>query len=61
MMYMDIQELKGMCGARRVDELIARGRIPLARVNEDLVIMDKICDLEAELNDDNEDLLCVRG
>jgi len=61
MMYMDIQELKGMCGSRRVDELIARGRIPLARVDEDLVIMDRICDLEAELNDDNEDLLHVRG
>ena len=61
MMYMDIQELKGMCGARRVDELIAKGRLPSVRVNEDLVIMDRLCDLEAELDDDNEDLLRVRG
>jgi hypothetical protein len=61
MMYMDVQELKMLCGDRRVDELIARGRIPLAKVDEELVIMDRICDLEAELNDDNEDLLRVRG
>ncbi len=57
MMYMDVQELKMLCGDRRVEELITQGRIPLAKVNEDLVVMDNIYKLEAELTGDDDDLL----
>jgi len=57
MMYMDVQELKMLCGDRRVEELIAQGRIPLAKVNEDLVVMDNIYKLEAELTGNDEDIL----
>ena len=57
MMYMDVQELKMLCDDRRVEELITQGRIPLAKVNEDLVVMDNIYKLEAELTGDDDDLL----
>lgn len=57
MMYMDIQELKALFGEKRVDYLLTQRRIPLARVDDDLVVMDNLYRLEKELTKDNEDLL----
>jgi len=57
MMYMDVRELKLLFGEKRVDYLLTRSRIPLARVDDDLVVMDNLYRLEKELTEDNEDLL----
>lgn len=57
MMYMDVRELKALFGEKRVDYLLTRSRIPLARVDDDLVVMDSLYRLEEELTKDNEDLM----
>ncbi|OPX75763.1 MAG: hypothetical protein A4E39_00120 [Methanoregulaceae archaeon PtaB.Bin152] len=57
MMYMDVRELKALFGEKRVDYLLTRRMIPLARVDDDLVVMDNLYRLEEELTKDNEDLL----
>ncbi|NLT23469.1 MAG: hypothetical protein GXX82_10515 [Syntrophorhabdus sp.] len=57
MMYMDLRELKALFGEKRVDYLLTHSRIPLARVDDDLVVMDNLYRLERELTEDNEDLL----
>jgi len=56
MMYMDVRELKLLFGEERVDYLLTRSRIPLARVDDDLVVMDNLHMLEKELTEDNDDL-----
>ena len=57
MMYMDIDELKMLCGEARVDRLLARGRIPLAKVERELVIMDGLEALKRELTGEEEEVL----
>jgi hypothetical protein len=57
MMYMDVRELKLLFGEKRVDYLLTQRRIPLARVDDDLVVMDNLYRLEEELTRDNEDLI----
>jgi|GEM_PF-2931028 len=57
MMYMDVRELKLLFGEERVDYLLTRSRLPLARVDDDLVVMDNLYRLEEELTEDNENLM----
>ncbi len=57
MMYMDVRELKALFGEERVDYLLTQRRIPLAKVNDDLVVMDNLYRLEEELTKDNDDLM----
>jgi len=57
MMYMDLPELKALFGEKRVDYLLTHSRIPLAKVDDDLVVMDNLYRLEEELTKDNEDLM----